>query len=693
MKKVFLLVFFSFFIAYSSVSLFNLDNRYNFINSIGKYIDDNFIFSLNYVSNKHDNDVVIIKIDDKTLDSLWRNDIWIINFDKWFYADIIDILINDYNIGVLWIDVILANRSFLWEKDELRLRDAFQKYWDKIVLAARSDHIPHNLCMYNNVQHWIIEVIPDERVRSSYLYYPKYNINDVCWNSWYDTIYENTNWVYNFSVEIFKKYINQQDPLEKNRLSRYFYSYLEDIKNSENILNLNFYHNQEQNSWTLWFRSVSLIDIYNRKNLDFDLNWKIVLIWEVWTLIHDMHFTPISNKARMPWVEIHANIITSFIKWDFLTYINKSIVIFIVFILNLIMLISLFKFNIIINLILIFCSFIWSLLFSTYLYINWYLISFFLLIFWPIFISFTFWYIYKYLIIDKSKRYIKKAFSMYVSKDIVEEISKDPSKLNLEWENKYMSIFFSDIAWFTNISEKMSAKDLFNFLNEYLDSMTKILTNNFWTLDKYIWDAVMWFFNAPLDLENHEYYACKTAIQQQKSLTDLNKKWNNKWLPEIKIRVWIHSWEAMHWNLWSKWERINYTIIWDSVNLAARLESICKYYGVDIIISKNTYEKVKDKFIIRALDKIAVKWKEKPVEIYQLIWFSKNSDKEDEKYNYIKNYQLALSNYYNWEYQKSIEILSNNINDKPSLILSERCRKILNWELHIENWVYIMIEK
>jgi len=691
MKNIVYSIFVALAIALFSYLSYNAEYRFNFIKNIWNYVDDIMIYWLNYLENKHNDKIVIIKIDDKTFNELWRSDLWMVNFDKGFYADIIEILIEYYKVSVIWIDIIFANRSILWKEDELKLKLKLDKYWDKIVLAARSDYTPHNLCMYNNTQHWIIELIHEERIRSINIHYPEYDISKLCDEDEFKILEENKNWVYSFPIEVFKKYIDTQNIINQHNLKNNLYNNLEKQHNKNNSLLINFFHNWKNNSWTIWYESYSLIDIYNKKDLD--LSWKIVLIWEVWTLIHDSHHTPISTKQRMPWVEIHANAINTMLLEKYLYYPNKYLVIFYLFILNIIVIYFIFKFNIIINLLLIAFIFIGNIFISTFFYTNWIIFSFFLHIYSAILITFISTYLYKYIVTDKAKRYIKKAFWMYVSKDIVEEIAKDPSKLNLKWENKNISIFFSDIVWFTSISEKMTASDLFHFLNEYLDEMTKILNKNEWTLDKYIWDAIMWFFNAPLDIKDHEYKACLTAIEQQKALKKLNKKWKEKKLPNIWIRIWIHTWEAMHGNLWSMWERINYTIIWDSVNLAARLESICKYYWVEIIISKSTHDKVKDKFITRPLDKIAVKWKEEAVEIYELIWLKWDRESIIEKYKYIKLYKKWLEAYYNWEYEYAIKVLSNNKWDLPSQLLKTRCKDLLTWKIRLNNWVFTMTSK
>jgi len=153
----------------------------------------------------------------------------------------------------------------------------------------------------------------------------------------------------------------------------------------------------------------------------------------------------------------------------------------------------------------------------------------------------------------------------------------------------------------------MKPDELFDFLNLYFSEMTKILIKNQGTLDKYIGDAVMAFFSAPLKVDRHSYLACKTALEQSEKLKKINLENALKNLPHIEIRIGINTGEAMHGNLGSKGKKINYTVIGDNVNLASRLEAINKNYGTHMIVSESTYKTVQDDFIFRELDTIQVK--------------------------------------------------------------------------------------
>lgn len=186
-------------------------------------------------------------------------------------------------------------------------------------------------------------------------------------------------------------------------------------------------------------------------------------------------------------------------------------------------------------------------------------------------VTFLISYVYKFFITNKDRRYIERAFSHYIAPEIVRRIAEDPESFRLGGEKREITIFFSDIASFTTISEKLGTERIFSLMEEYLSEMTDILIRNNGTLDKYIGDAVMGFFNAPLSIERSEYWACKTALEQQQRITELNKKWIQEGIPNIAARIGIDTGEAMVGNIGSR-NRFNYTVIGDHVNLASRLE-------------------------------------------------------------------------------------------------------------------------
>ncbi len=700
-KELFIFLFLSLFVVIFTFFSYFI-SKSNFLRWIWNYIDDILLYQYNYSKEVHDDDIVIIKIDDKTLNELQKWDMKMLSFSKELYGIFLEKIFEEYKASIVWIDIVFSNKSIAWEEDELKLKDVFEKYKDKIVIASRWDSKETPLCIYNNVQHSASEWVTDEnRTRKYVSVYENYKVNNSCnWN-----IYE-WNWsvIYWFPVEVYKKYLSINKIRERN-YKQYLDKYILDIvQKSNKIIYSRFFHNHKKNKDTIGFKSYSLIDILNWEKID--LKNKIVLLWEVWTLFHDRHFSPISFEKKMSWVEFHANWIETLKQWiknfsgnyskndqfiaPFLYKLNTLYVFIILIISTIIIVFFVIKFNTYISLItLIILFFIhvitWTELFATYWYI--YPVFFFI---YSLLIWFIVSYFYKYLIVDKQKKFIKKAFGLFVAPEIVNIISEDPSKLNLKWKEGNITIFFSDIADFTSISESMKAEDLFIFLNEYFALMTNILTRNKWTLDKYIWDSVMGFFNAPLPIENPEYMACKTAIEQQKAIKILNVKWSKILHKDLNVRIGINSWVSVHWNLWAKDNRINYTVIWDNVNLASRLEWINKQYWTHIIISDNVYEKIKDKFITRELDTIKVKWKSQKTKIYELISFK---DKKIIEESILENYSKWLHFYYKWNYNKAIIEFEKNDDDIPSRKMVARCNLAKEWKINIVGWLFQMKEK
>lgn len=219
---------------------------------------------------------------------------------------------------------------------------------------------------------------------------------------------------------------------------------------------------------------------------------------------------------------------------------------------------------------------------------------------------------------EKERKFIKSTFSSYVNPDLVDILIQNPDMMQLGGQEKEVTILFSDIRGFTTLSEGMTPKELIDFLNIYLTRMTDILMEHKGTLDKYIGDAVMGFWGAPIDLPDHALKACQTCVRMIESLEEFNKQMTAEGRRNIDIGIGLNSGIVTVGNVGSE-TRKNYTVIGDNVNLASRLEGVNKYYHTRIVISEFTYERVKEWVIVRELDLIRVKGKNKPVKIYELI--------------------------------------------------------------------------
>ena len=306
--------------------------------------------------------------------------------------------------------------------------------------------------------------------------------------------------------------------------------------------------------------------------------------------------------------------------------------------------------------------------------------------------------VYNYIQEEKNKQFLKESFGTYVSPELIDQMYESGEEPSLGGEEGYHTAFFTDIQSFSAFSEKLTASELVALLNQYLTDMTDVLLENNGTLDKYIGDAIVAFYGAPIEVKNHELWACRTAIKMQENLAVLRKGWQeegDRW-PEIvhnmQNRIGISSGQMVTGNMGSE-SRMNYTMMGDNVNTAARLESSAKQYGIYIQIADSTYQPVKDKIVVRDLDNVRVLGKSEPVKVFELI---SEIGQEPEKYKKIlPAYHEALDLYKNQEWKKAIEAFkaSDALEDmfpgrktNPSRIYIPRCEHFLdnppgdNWD-------------
>lgn len=219
---------------------------------------------------------------------------------------------------------------------------------------------------------------------------------------------------------------------------------------------------------------------------------------------------------------------------------------------------------------------------------------------------------------ERQTRFIQGAFSSYLSPVLLKKLMQEPERLALGGEKKELTIFFSDIRSFTSISETMDPQRLTQFLNRYFTPMSDIVIKHQGMIDKYIGDAVMAFYNAPLDVKEHAACACRSALEMIDELEELNKVFRQEGLPEIAIGIGLNTAEVVVGNMGSA-KRFNYTVIGDGVNLASRVEGLNKTYGTHILITEFTKACIGDEFLTRELERVKVKGKEEAVMLYELL--------------------------------------------------------------------------
>jgi len=286
--------------------------------------------------------------------------------------------------------------------------------------------------------------------------------------------------------------------------------------------------------------------------------------------------------------------------------------------------------------------------------------------------------LYHYTMEEKEKRFIRNAFGLYLSQEVIEELCSNPEKLKLGGEVKRVTVFFSDIAGFTSISEKLPTEKLVQLLNQYLTEMSDIVLKNRGTVDKYIGDAVMAIFGAPVDYPDHALVACLSSLEMHQRLRELNQKWTAEGWPAINCRIGLNTGQVKVGNMGSA-RRMDYTVIGDEVNLASRLEGANKAYGTNLMISEATYLEAKDRIEVRELDLLAVVGKQKPVRVYQLL--ARKGELEPAKKQVVELYSRGLERYRARDFDQAISLLKKGLEidpeDSPSKVYLERSQQYL----------------
>ena len=269
-----------------------------------------------------------------------------------------------------------------------------------------------------------------------------------------------------------------------------------------------------------------------------------------------------------------------------------------------------------------------------------------------------------------------RSFKRYVPSDLVLQLNALKKEAKLGGERQNLTLFFSDIADFTAISEKLTAEELVEQLGVYFDGMSRIVLENQGTLDKYIGDSIMAFWGAPVTQAHHAKLACSTALKCQSYLSGLAVESRAKSHAIFNTRIGIHTGDVIVGNIGYD-ERMNYTVIGDAVNLASRLEGLNKFYQTKIMISEDTFSLVRDDFVARRIDLVAVKGKTQGVPVYELI--AARGDVDTAQEVFLQAYEGAMGLYtaQRWALAKEeflrASILSPQKADYPSALLASRC--------------------
>ncbi|MDX2127470.1 MAG: adenylate/guanylate cyclase domain-containing protein [Chloroherpetonaceae bacterium] len=294
----------------------------------------------------------------------------------------------------------------------------------------------------------------------------------------------------------------------------------------------------------------------------------------------------------------------------------------------------------------------------------------------------------------QQKQELRKAFNRYLNPQVIDQIIQNPDKLELGGTEIEATVFFSDIAGFTSIAEKLPPKELILFLNEYLTVGSEIILARDAMIDKYIGDAIMAIFGAPIPKPGHASNACLTSLEIQRRMADYYSKKSTE-MPHFETRIGLNTGRLVLGNVGSS-NRLDFTAIGDTVNLASRLEGANKQYGTNILISESTYNQAKEAVEVRELDLLRVKGKEIPIRLFEVVTEKGNLiGNEKEKIDtFHEGLRLYRSQLFDLAIIRFNEVLKINPKDGPANTYLERCES-LRGQTMPEDWdgVYIMKTK
>jgi len=249
----------------------------------------------------------------------------------------------------------------------------------------------------------------------------------------------------------------------------------------------------------------------------------------------------------------------------------------------------------------------------------------------------------------RGKRQMTGLFGQYVPPELVAEMAEDPANYSMEGESRELTVLFSDVRGFTTISEGLDPKSLSQLMNAFLSPLSEVIYGNRGTIDKYMGDAIMAFWGAPIADEQHARRGIEVAFAMQRKIESLNAEFSSRGWPNIQLGIGLNSGRVSVGNMGSK-IRLAYTVMGDAVNLASRLEGITKEYGAKIVIGDQTRELVPD-LVCRELDRVRVKGKDVAVTIFEPIGFE--SDITESKRELLRQFHEALELYRSQQWREA----------------------------------------
>ncbi|MBI9074616.1 MAG: CHASE2 domain-containing protein [Desulfatibacillum sp.] len=422
------------------------------------------------------------------------------------------------------------------------------------------------------------------------------------------------------------------------------------------------------------FEHISVTDIIEGRVPEEKLRDKIVMVGATAIGIFDLRVTPFTAD-NYPGLEIHANVVDNILRGDFIRRTNLSHIldIFAIIAVASILGLAIPRFPVIPGLATALILAIGYMVLCLFLFTRGTILN----MVYPIgivVVSYVSMTVYKYLTEEKDKRFIKDAFSTYLAPSVVNQVIKNRESLKLGGEQREITAFFSDVQGFTSISEKLTATALVELLNIFLSEMTEIILDNEGTVDKYEGDAIIAFFGAPNVMPDHAARAAIACVEMQRKLVELRERFTLEGRPILHMRIGMNTGQAVVGNMGSS-KRFDYTMMGDTVNIAARLEGVNKVYGTYTMISQATYDQCSDYIAVRELDAVNVVGKAEPIVIYEIIGLKGEVDSHKEQL--VGHYAQGLAAYRQSQWKEAVghfdKALAFDPGDPPSLTMKKRC--------------------
>ncbi|MBQ2592963.1 MAG: adenylate/guanylate cyclase domain-containing protein [Candidatus Riflebacteria bacterium] len=603
----------------------------------------------------YNKDIVLIIVDDKSIlgvKGLFEN-------DRNVYARGLRIL-KDLNPKTVGLDMLFTAPST--ESQDNNLVEAVKAFNGKIVVKAfRNDDLTQTPPFAGLVRHSApsyFKNIIDKAIRSISL------------------VLNSTDGKVNLSFQT-KLWANFKD-IDLNDIS-FENGYL-NVKNEKLVKLINSEFMLLNYDKPLRFRRFSFYDLYNKNIPASEIQNKLVIIGSGNSLTEELLYSPTSGDQFSP--IMNALALSNLLEKGYLTPNNKIVTLS----LTLLILVSLYF-------VFTFASPTLSLVVTFILNLVLIIVSLTLLMQYNIVfeivcpiaaatLSFMFMIGRRYYVEYSEKKHIKSAFQHYVTASVVNEILKDPKKLNLHGEERNLTIFFSDIEGFTSLAEGMSPLDVVSLLNEYLTAMTDIIFEFNGLLDKYEGDAIMAVFGAPVDQSDHATRACRCALKNQKVLNQLRGKWHREGKPQMRVRIGINTGIVVVGNMGSTM-RFDYTVIGDNVNLAARLEAANKIFSSSILVSEETALLAEKSVVSRKVARLKAIGKSVYTNVYELLSdkITDSSSEIDAAMKAKEAYEMADKLLNERDFQQAEKVLGvylrDHENDMPAKLLYSKIKGFL----------------